>query len=83
MVFTNKADEDWYWPVKILYTSAFFTLFDQSLQMFFCIGLNNIRAHVGIVHNPKGGGTPHMKGVGMLVGNFELIFLSGRGPSCF
>ena len=56
MVFPNKADEDWYWPVKILYTSAFFTLFDQSLQMFFCIGLNNIRAHVGIVHNPKGAG---------------------------
>ena len=22
--------------------------------------------------NPRGGGTPHMKGVGMLVGNFEL-----------
>ena len=22
--------------------------------------------------NPGGGGTPHMKGVGMLVGNFEL-----------
>ena len=21
---------------------------------------------------PRGGGTPHMKGVGMLVGNFEL-----------
>ena len=59
MVFPNKADEDWYWPVKILYTSAFFTLFDQSLQMFFtpeCIGLNNIRAHVGIVQPPGGGG---------------------------
>ena len=36
-----------------------------------CIGLNIIRAHVGIVQ-PQGGGTPHMKGVGMLVGNFEL-----------
>ena len=23
-------------------------------------------------HFPPGGGTPHMKGVGMLVGNFEL-----------
>ena len=22
--------------------------------------------------NPRGGGTPHMKGVGMLIGNFEL-----------
>ena len=38
------------------------------------IGLNDIRVQVGIVQ-PKGGGggeTPHMKGVGMLVGNFEL-----------
>ena len=26
-----KPDEDWYWPVEILYTSDFLTLFDQSL----------------------------------------------------
>ena len=32
VVFSNKPDEDWYWPVEILYTSAFFTLFDQSMQ---------------------------------------------------
>ena len=33
-----------------------------------------------------GGGTPHMKGVGMLVGNFELNPKGdrfGRGPSFF
>ena len=29
----NKPDEDWYWTFEILYTLAFFTLFDQSLQM--------------------------------------------------
>ena len=27
MVVPNKPDEDWYWPVEILYTSAFFTFF--------------------------------------------------------
>ena len=70
-----------------MYTSAFFTLFDQSLQMFFtpeCIGLNNIRAHVGIVQpQGGGGGTPRMKGVGMLVGNFELIFYLGVAQAVF
>ena len=35
MFFPNKPDEDWYWPVEILYTLAFFTLFDQSLQKSF------------------------------------------------
>ena len=33
--FPNKPDEDWYWPFEILYTLAFFTLFDQSLQKSF------------------------------------------------
>ena len=33
--FPNKPDEDWYWPVEILYTLAFFTLFDQSLLKSF------------------------------------------------
>ena len=33
--FPKNPDEDWYWPVEILYTSAFFTLFDQSLQKYF------------------------------------------------
>ena len=36
------------------------------------------------VQPPRGGGTPHMKGVRMLVGNFELTpkgRRSGRGPS--
>ena len=51
-------------------------LLDQSLQMFFftleCIGLNDIRAQVGIVQPKVGEESPHMKGVGMLVGNFEL-----------
>ena len=28
MFFPNKPDEDWYWPVEILYTLAFFTVFD-------------------------------------------------------
>ena len=28
----TKQDEDWYWPVEVLYTSAFSTLFDQSLR---------------------------------------------------
>ena len=59
MVFPNKPDEDWYWPFEILYTSAFFMLFDQPYQMFFFtleyIGLNDIRVQVGIVQ-PKGGG---------------------------
>ena len=35
---------------------------------------------------PGGGGNPHMKGVEMLVGNFELTpkgDRSGRGPSFF
>ena len=33
VVFPNKPDEDWYWPVEILcITSAFFRLFDQSLR---------------------------------------------------
>ena len=35
---------------------------------------------------PGGGGTPHMKGVGMLVGNVDLNpkgDRSGRGPSFF
>ena len=27
MFFPNNLDEDWYWPVEILYTLAFFTLF--------------------------------------------------------
>ena len=35
MFFPNKPDEDWYWPLQILYTIAFFTLFDQSLQKSF------------------------------------------------
>ena len=35
MVDPNKPDEDWYWPVEILYTSDFLTLFDQSLQWYF------------------------------------------------
>ena len=30
VVFSNKPDKDWYWPVEILYTSAFLTLFDHS-----------------------------------------------------
>ena len=33
-VFPDKPDED-YWPVKILFTSVFFTLFDQSLKKSF------------------------------------------------
>ena len=33
--FPNKPDEDWYWSVEILYTSAFFTLFDQSFALVF------------------------------------------------
>ena len=32
VVLSNKPGEDWYWPVEILYTSAFFTLFGQPLQ---------------------------------------------------
>ena len=31
----NKPDEDWYWPFEILYTLAFFTLFDQSFKKSF------------------------------------------------
>ena len=32
LFFLINLLEDWYWPVEILITSAFFTLFDQSLQ---------------------------------------------------
>ena len=35
MFFPNKPDEDWYWPVEILYTLASLTLLDQSLQWSF------------------------------------------------
>ena len=35
MFFPKKPDEDWYWPVEILYTLAFLTLVDQSLQWSF------------------------------------------------
>ena len=34
MVFPNKPDEDWYWPVEILYTLVFFMLFDLSFYLF-------------------------------------------------
>ena len=40
--FSNKSDEDWYWPVEILYTLAFLTLFDQSLQWYFDFNSNFI-----------------------------------------
>ena len=32
MIFPKKPDEDWYWPLEILYTLARFTKFDQSLE---------------------------------------------------
>ena len=48
----------------------------QFLWLFAKV-INKLTAKVGgsfvEVYCYPGGGTPHMKGVGMLVGNFELI----------
>ena len=35
MLFPNKPDEDWYWPVEILYTLASFTLFARLCRSRF------------------------------------------------
>ena len=45
------------------------------MQLFFFLGGGGQFLVPGMswVFNPGGGVTPHMKGVGMLVGNFELI----------
>ena len=36
-IHPNKFDDDWYWPVEILFTSAFFSLFDQPLHQSFLL----------------------------------------------
>ena len=41
-------------------------------SLFLCVNKSPIRYGFRAGAKPPGGGTPHMKGVGMLVGNFEL-----------
>ena len=56
MVFPNKPDEDWYWPVEILHTSAFFMLLYHAVfaEVFLTLILFLIDSvHFGDV-NPRG-----------------------------
>ena len=41
-------------------------------SLFLCVNKSPIRYGFRVGAKPLGGGTLHMKGVGMLVGNFEL-----------